>query len=109
MEGEKWEMNEEIERQSAHKQLFDDKLGWDGGIDGWRRPEVSDGIGSEIRDTLFNLFFCKYRGEGQQHLFLHNAWMYEQYQQLEHNRDNLQFAIWLNFRKQAIQILSGNQ
>lgn len=50
-------MNEEIERQSAHKQLFDDKLGWDGGIDGWRRPEVSDGIGSEIRDTLFNLFF----------------------------------------------------
>lgn len=36
MEGEKRKMTEEIERQSARKQLLDDKLGWDGGIDGWR-------------------------------------------------------------------------
>lgn len=36
-------MNGEIERQSAHKQLFDDKLGWDRGTDGWRRPEREDG------------------------------------------------------------------
>lgn len=60
MEGEARKMNEETE--SAHKQLFDDKLGWDRG----RRPEVNDGIGSEKLDTQIQS--C----EGQQHLILHN-------------------------------------
>lgn len=61
-------MNEEIE--NAHKQLFDDKLGWDRG----RRPEVNDGMGSEKLDTLFfNLFLLQIQScEGQQHLVLHN-------------------------------------
>lgn len=47
--GKKGEMNGGIEKQSAHKQLFDDRLGRNGGRDGWRRPEMSDGVDSAVR------------------------------------------------------------
>lgn len=42
-EGEKRKTDGETERRSTHKQLFDDKLGWGGGIDGWGCPERKDG------------------------------------------------------------------